>query len=613
MLEDKDIKSIGNSFIFWGIFNLSVTFIVAVADKTFYHWISGVLFVILAIFEIYLGNRIKHNKIAGNILSKDIAFVYILTILMLLMGGYLSILTFIMLIGLYNKKKASQQSKDNAVFNKPIDSASLPFPQASSFGETNKCPYCKKLLDKIPTRKSKCPFCNEQILCRTRPSDRAKILIRENQVKNLERLWEKYYEEKEEARLMEDPEYVKIKENLQKAWGFKPAMRDIKWGLLNKRSIEFASKRQWGLYRNTRLDMASQLKKEKSYQNALTLYLEVCYLDLNGAENIMEGLSDEELLRFDVKDFDVNSAFLAPGVLSELLDVVNELKLPTNELEKIFLSDSVYKGPLKSMPLSAERAWGQLLEEINKMKENENKLLHFNPEDTTYLIEEIRESRKENEQALVPLIYKFRNANNRKTIIRENHIKIEAFIEFLLFSQEISDLYRKLGIDLLVYFAKKENVTFEPLVLKFLSNCRQYEQLNFDNTFWGELGAVQSKWVESFLPEMVNDFKKEKDWNKKRFIAFNLGKIGSNAPELIKEAIPIMMDYIVKNKCHTTPFGFNEKYWLKDAYLDSLGSISDKHPEYIRKYEKMIKDIAENDKSEYSRKKATYILTNLKV
>lgn len=515
-----------------------------------------------------------------------------------------------MLINLFNKKKKLQQSKKKVTLYKPIASTSLPFPKGESFGETNRCPYCKKLLRKIPVRKSKCPFCNEQILCRTRPYDRAKILIREDQVKNLEMLWKKYYEEKEEAKLMADPEYVQIKENLQKIWGIKPAMRDVKWGLLNKRSIEFASKRQWGLYRNTLLEMASQLKKEGSYQNALTSYFEVCYLDLNGPENVVEGLSNEELRKLCVEDFDLNNAFLAPGVLSELQDIINELKLSISELKEIFLSDSVAKGPLKSMPVSAEDAWKQLLERINKVQEDKNKLLHFDPQNTVYLIEEIRKSKKEDEQALFPLIYKFRNAYNKKTLIRENQAKIEAFLEFLLFSQDINDSYRKLGIDLLVYFAKKENALFEPLVLKFLNYCRQYGQLNFEDTFWGEFGAIQNKWVESFVPEMINDFKREKDWNKRRFIAFNLGKIGSNSPESITEVIPIMVDYIVKNKCHTTPFGFNEKYWLKDGYLDSLGYISDKHPEYIMKFKKKIKDIAENDGSEYSRRKANYILKN---
>src|SRR5438105_1014407 len=51
------------------------------------------------------------------------------------------------------------------------------------------CPYCGNQLDKMPGRKKKCPACAQYILVRTRPSDRRKILIREDQALQIEEQW----------------------------------------------------------------------------------------------------------------------------------------------------------------------------------------------------------------------------------------------------------------------------------------------------------------------------------------------------------------------------------------------------------------------------------------
>ena len=61
---------------------------------------------------------------------------------------------------------------------------------------------------------------------------------------------------------------------------------DNNWGTFNQRLIEHAYKKQWGFYRNNKLDMAMLLKKELKLKQALSTLLEVCYLDLNGCNNV---------------------------------------------------------------------------------------------------------------------------------------------------------------------------------------------------------------------------------------------------------------------------------------------------------------------------------------
>ena len=61
------------------------------------------------------------------------------------------------------------------------------------------CPYCNKKLKKIPSRKSKCEYCQKFIYVRTRPSDRKIVLVSEEELKIIESEWNKHYEEKNKS------------------------------------------------------------------------------------------------------------------------------------------------------------------------------------------------------------------------------------------------------------------------------------------------------------------------------------------------------------------------------------------------------------------------------
>lgn len=51
------------------------------------------------------------------------------------------------------------------------------------------CPYCNFKLNKMPQKKKKCPNCNNFIRSRTRPLDNKKVLIKEDQMKELAIQW----------------------------------------------------------------------------------------------------------------------------------------------------------------------------------------------------------------------------------------------------------------------------------------------------------------------------------------------------------------------------------------------------------------------------------------
>lgn len=51
------------------------------------------------------------------------------------------------------------------------------------------CPYCSYRFDKMPQRKKRCPKCANFVYSRTRPLDNKKVLIKEDQIDELESQW----------------------------------------------------------------------------------------------------------------------------------------------------------------------------------------------------------------------------------------------------------------------------------------------------------------------------------------------------------------------------------------------------------------------------------------
>jgi hypothetical protein len=51
------------------------------------------------------------------------------------------------------------------------------------------CPYCNYRFDRMPQKKRKCPNCNNFVRSRTRPLDNKKVLIKEEELGELEKQW----------------------------------------------------------------------------------------------------------------------------------------------------------------------------------------------------------------------------------------------------------------------------------------------------------------------------------------------------------------------------------------------------------------------------------------
>jgi ribosomal protein L40E len=176
------------------------------------------------------------------------------------------------------------------------------------------CPYCGSALKKVPKRKTLCPSCREPIYIRSRPSDRKKTLVTQEQADEIEEEWTIHYEandldESDRERFEQIRQAIKEKYGREVPKKLHSALHDIRWSSYNREGLDSIRKSNFGLFRNTRLRMAQQMKEEKKYKRALEFYLEVCYIDLNGPRN-NQGLGPEMLKEFP--NFDPREAFLAP-------------------------------------------------------------------------------------------------------------------------------------------------------------------------------------------------------------------------------------------------------------------------------------------------------------
>lgn len=198
------------------------------------------------------------------------------------------------------------------------------------------------------------------MLVRTRPTDRKKIVIREDQAIIIEEQWSianGTHDEFLAARRKHEAE----RNRLQKQLGREPSENEIDWAKLSNDLGVYAKQFQWGLYRNARLSMGDILKKEKKYKDALDLYLEVCYLDLNGPNNC--GSMDPEILR-EFPPFNPKDGFLAPGVLGYIDKLLQREKMKKGDIKHRFLEIATNVKNSLRLPVAPEKAWRQLSKEL---------------------------------------------------------------------------------------------------------------------------------------------------------------------------------------------------------------------------------------------------------
>lgn len=491
-------------------------------------------------------------------------------------------------------------------------------------GEINCCPYCKQGLLKTPSRKKKCPHCGKYIYVRTRPLDRRRVLIRENQREDVEREWKKYYEEKELRQLLQDKAFQKEKQRLSEELGRDPTLAELKLVVANKQMVAYAARRQWGLFRNCKLTIAKTLEKEGNLKDALSIILEVCYLDINGANNVMtfdgKAMPYAESEKLGIKDFNTRFAFFAPAIITWIKKWIESLNLSEHDAKVLFIKTNTKNKPFNKMPVNPHEAWELLRKKIDESR----RVDAIDVSDQSSVIGEIERLIRQNKMDEVNrLLYKMRSLYKKKRHQIENVEEAKSFVMKLMVSKNRN--LSNHGEILMVELLRRDESNFASLADFYVKRV----QANFDeygqSPTIGRLASKNIELIKTLIPILKETIRSHGEWNTRRFAAFNLGSVGEKHPELAKDTIPVMIDYIkapfkitkpksskVEVEGMTVTFAISDDVdqtqWLKDAYIDTLGMFARGDKRLIQPYRSLFETLARRDKSEYTRRKAQRVL-----
>lgn len=234
------------------------------------------------------------------------------------------------------------------------------------------CPYCNTKLTKLPQTKKKCEFCKESISVRTRPLDKKKILLREDQIKEFEIEKENYYRNKSANKIIANfkeryPSEFSVFNNNVDNPEIITSERDTVFKIIDREGNDHYNNLEMGLYRNSILIKGDFLFENQDYFAALQHYLLVCFIDLNGPKNVGTNQISPQLFKeyagFDPTN-DVNTRF-APGVIAYIKNIANKLSLSIDDIQNI------YRGAQflilnRDFPLDYLEKWNDIKELIIK-------------------------------------------------------------------------------------------------------------------------------------------------------------------------------------------------------------------------------------------------------
>jgi hypothetical protein len=196
------------------------------------------------------------------------------------------------------------------------------------------------------------------MLVRTRPQDSTKVVVTEDQAQVIDDMWRiknGTYEAHHAAERQMAPDLEGDRSRLASQRGVEPPQSDIEWAVFNKRLLEHAGRLDWGLYRNTRFEMAEFLRNEERLKAALQTYLEVCYIDANGPRNC-GGMLDAGLLA-QFPPFDPSTGFQAPGVIKRVGQLCKKLSIDEQGIWGAYWHGASVLHPSLHLPLDPAEAW----------------------------------------------------------------------------------------------------------------------------------------------------------------------------------------------------------------------------------------------------------------
>ena len=134
---------------------------------------------------------------------------------------------------------------------------------------------------------------------------------------------------------------------------------DPAWRRLEQKRSDYAAAREWARYRNVTLRMAQLRGRQGRLEEALETYLELCYIDLNGAQNPGAAWG------MPLRDFDPARSFgLGPFIVKRVQGMARDLGYDEARMAVEFLATASVLHRSLSLPVTPEDAWRTLRAEL---------------------------------------------------------------------------------------------------------------------------------------------------------------------------------------------------------------------------------------------------------
>ena len=134
---------------------------------------------------------------------------------------------------------------------------------------------------------------------------------------------------------------------------------DPEWQRLHEKRSDYAAAGKWARYRTTTLRMAQLRGRQGRLEDSLAAYLELCYIDLNGAQNpgAAWGMPTREL--------DPARSFgLGPLIVRRVAAMARDLGYDESRLEVEFRARASVMHRSLKLPVAPEEAWQALRAEL---------------------------------------------------------------------------------------------------------------------------------------------------------------------------------------------------------------------------------------------------------
>jgi hypothetical protein len=130
----------------------------------------------------------------------------------------------------------------------------------------------------------------------------------------------------------------------------KQSVSNDQWNQRDLNPLQHANSGNWILARNQYLEMGRLAFEEGQWNQALNLFLYVCVLDLNGAQDQAD--LPEHLPR-KIHNFNTDTAFLAPEVVEDLRLIIEVTGITIDDLKTCYFKIA----SAKFLPVPARKSW----------------------------------------------------------------------------------------------------------------------------------------------------------------------------------------------------------------------------------------------------------------